>query len=91
MKNKTSETFKTAPLQLVNKEKVIFGRFNTPVKNINLKDANLFNHLPHLSLWQSLRLKEFQVVRTGNKRFFMFFGLVNFKHIGQLIIRIYDK
>ena len=76
---------------LVEQEKVKFGRYKKAFTKANLRDSNLFSDFPVLPPWQRLRLKEFQVVQAGNSRFFMFFGIINFKHMGQLVVRIYDR
>ncbi|NVB39058.1 DUF2804 domain-containing protein [Pseudenhygromyxa sp. WMMC2535] len=83
--------FETPPPTLVDQAgRVRFGTFSGPIPALNLLDAKPWP-LPMPRALRAFRLKEWQAIQLGNRRYFVLVALFNAKVLALAQVKIYDR
>lgn len=83
--------FEPPPTTLVDEAgRVRFGTFSGPIPKVNLLDAKPWSW-PVPRALRAFRLKEWQAVQLGNRRYFVLVALFNAKLLALAQIKIYDR
>ncbi len=87
----TARAYERPPNALVQGGNVKFGTFDGPIASVNLIDAAIGGRVKWPRAMRRMRLKEWQAVQVGNKRWFMIVALFNAQSVGLVQVKLYDR
>ena len=84
-------TLRSTPAQPVFYGQIHFGYFETPLRTVNLVDADVYGHRGVPRWWRNLRLKEWQHFGIIHDEFYCGVVVFDAKMLGLSFVYVYHR